>query len=54
METLNELLETIQGRIDEVEQALVGSTGGRSMCQLHKDGAMTGGMKYYEATYCPS
>jgi hypothetical protein len=51
MKTTDDLLSAIQNRIEEVEQALVASTGERSLCQLHKDGTVTGGIKYDEGRY---
>jgi hypothetical protein len=51
MNTTNELLSVIQDRIIEVGQSLSAGTGGRSLCQLHKDGTVTGGTKYDEGRY---
>jgi hypothetical protein len=51
MNTISDLLSVIQDRIAEAEHNLTAGTGGRSLCQLHKDGTVTGGIKYDEGRY---
>ena len=51
MKNIHEILSVLEHNIAAVEQSLSGSTGERSLCQLHKDGKITGGMKYDEGRY---
>lgn len=43
-----EILEKIAQAIAQAERSTMGLTGGQAVCQLHKDGRVTGGVKYYE------
>lgn len=42
------LIERIQQKIAEVESSYQQRSGGASMCQVQRDGRVTGGLKYEE------
>lgn len=48
MSDVQPLLQVIDQQIDLVEQAYKVHTGNQTACQLHKDGRVTGGLKYDE------
>lgn len=43
-----QLLVWLDGQISTVEKSYLAQTGGEAVCQLHKDGRVTGGLKYDE------
>jgi hypothetical protein len=45
---LNTLLDKLYALRQDCEAAMLDYTGGASMCQIHKDGRVTGGLKYQE------
>lgn len=44
-------LALVQTWIDQAQEALSAQTGGRSVCQIHKDGHVTSGLKYVEGRH---
>lgn len=46
--TINELKKILDQQTRAVEQSYQLQTGGAAVCQLHKDGRISGGMKYDE------
>jgi hypothetical protein len=48
LEVIAELLAAVDRQIAEAETDLVNATAGQSVCQLHKSGRVTGGLKYSE------
>lgn len=47
----NALSDLLQARIAEAERAYVEQLGGEAACQIHKDGRVSGGMKYAEGRF---
>lgn len=45
---VNQIRESIEQISQVVEQSYRAQAGGASLCQLHKDGRVTGGVKYDE------
>jgi len=45
---INELLNRLDQQTHEVEQSYQLQAGGAAVCQLHKDGRISGGIKYDE------
>jgi hypothetical protein len=43
-----EILDRISRAITQAERSTMDLTGGQAVCQLHKDGRVTGGVKYRE------
>lgn len=42
------LLRALEDRVEATADRLAGELGGASACTLHRDGRVTGGMKYHE------
>ncbi|NWG18061.1 MAG: hypothetical protein HXY41_15665 [Chloroflexi bacterium] len=42
------LLQQIEARIEAVTASMQQHLGGQTLCQIHKDGRVTGGLKYDE------
>jgi len=46
---MNKLISSLMQLSHQAEQAFNNSAGNQSVCQLHKQGQVTNGLKYYEA-----
>lgn len=44
----SELRDWVEAKISEVSRSLAGRTGSQAVCQIHKQGRVTGGLKYDE------
>ena len=49
--SVSDIQKLLAAKIAEAEKALLAQTGGQSVCQLHKSGAVTPTLKYHEGKH---